>query len=115
LRAQFDNAHNVLFPNQFVNVKITVDTVHGAVLAPQAAILRGSAGSFVYLAKDDGTVAMRPVKLGVAEGDNVEITEGLAEGDKIVIDGTDKLRDGAKYKLPDAAGSDDKKEHAHKS
>ena len=108
LRAQFDNADSMLFPNQFVNVQIKVDTVHDAVLAPQAAILRGSVGTFVYLAKDDGTVAMRPVKQGVSQGDAVEITEGLAEGDKVVTDGTDKLRDGAKYKMPDAAASDKK-------
>jgi membrane fusion protein, multidrug efflux system len=118
LRAQFENADNALFPNQFVNVQIKVDTVPGAVLAPQAAILRGSAGTFVYLAKDDKTVAMRPVKLGVSQGDNVEIVEGLAEGDKIVIDGTDKLREGTKIKMPGAApdkDSSDKKQRPQKN
>jgi multidrug efflux system membrane fusion protein len=116
LRAQFDNPSSALFPNQFVNAQIKVDTVRGAVLAPQSTILRGSVGTFVYLAKDDGTVAMRPVKLGIAQGDTVEITEGLAEGDKVVIDGTDKLRDGAKFKLPEAApteNSSDKKQPSH--
>jgi multidrug efflux system membrane fusion protein len=118
LRAQFDNHDNVLFPNQFVNIQVLVDTEHSVVTAPTAAVLRGSAGSFVYLAKDDGTVAMRPVKLGVAQGDKVEITEGLAEGDKVVTDGTDKLADGAKYKLPGADGDDgaasgDAGQHTH--
>ena len=79
-----------------------MDTLRNVVVAPQAAILRGAPGTFVYLAKDDGTVSMRPIKLGVAQGDNVEVTDGLAEGDKVVTDGTDKLRDGAKYKLPEA-------------
>ena len=101
LRAQFDNADSTLFANQFVNIQIKVDTVHGAALAPQSAILRGTAGTFTYLAKDDGVVTVRPVKLGVSQGDQVEITEGLTAGDKVVIDGTDKLRDGAKYKLPE--------------
>jgi multidrug efflux system membrane fusion protein len=103
LRAQFANPDNSLFPNQFVNIQVLVDTVHDAVVAPLAAILRGAPGTFVYLAKDDGTVAMRPVKLGVAQGDNVEIVDGLAVGDKVVTDGTDKLNDGAQYRLPDAA------------
>jgi len=106
LRAQFDNTDGVLFPNQFVNIHIKVDTIAGTVLAPQAAILRGAPGTFVYLAKDDGTVEMRPVKLGVTNGDSVEITDGLVAGDKVVTDGTDKLRDGAKYKLPDASPGD---------
>jgi membrane fusion protein, multidrug efflux system len=117
LRAQFENASSALFPNQFVNVQIKVDTVKDAVLAPQAAILHGTVGTFVYLAKDDQTVALRPVKLGVSQGENVEIVEGLAEGDKVVIDGTDKLREGAKIKLPKAAsaeGSSDKKQGSHK-
>jgi multidrug efflux system membrane fusion protein len=130
LRAQFDNPENQLFPNQFVNVQLLVDTLKNVVIAPQAAILRGAPGTFVYLAKDDGTVAVRPVKLGVSQNDNVEITDGLAEGDKVVIDGTDKLRDGAQYQLPGAdqkpasapnpngSPSDDpstKKKHPHSS
>ena len=107
LRAQFDNTDNLLFPNQFVNIQIKVDTAQGVALAPQAAILRGSVGTFVYLAKNDNTVEMRPVKLGISQGNQVEITEGLAEGDKVVTDGTDKLRDGAKYKLPETASGDE--------
>lgn len=103
LRAQFDNPDGVLFPNQFVNVHVRVDTKKDAVLAPQAAILRGAPGTFVYLTKDDGMVAVRLVKTGVTQGDNVEITEGLTADDQVVIDGTDKLRDGAKYKLPESA------------
>jgi multidrug efflux system membrane fusion protein len=102
LRAQFANPDNVLFPNQFVNIQVLVDTLHDVVVAPVAAILRGAPGTFVYVAKDDGTVSMRVVKLGVTEGDNVQVTDGLAAGDKVVTDGTDKLRDGAKYKLPES-------------
>ena len=102
LRAQFDNPDNVLYPDQFVNIQVLVDTAKDVVIAPTAAVLLGAPGSFVYVAKDDGTVAMTPVKLGITQGDNVEVTDGLKEGDKVVIDGTDKLRDGAKYKLPDS-------------
>jgi len=100
LRAQFENADHALFPNQFVNIQIKVDTLRDVILAPQSALLRGSAGAFVYLALPDGTVAMRPVKTGVAQGDKIAIAEGLSEGDKVVTEGTDKLRDGAKYKVP---------------
>jgi multidrug efflux system membrane fusion protein len=107
LRAQFDNAASALFPNQFVNVHVRVDTIKDAVLAPQAGILRGAPGTFVYVTKPDGTVAMRPVKVGTSQGDKVEITDGLAAGDQIVIDGTDKLRDGAKFKLPESAPAKD--------
>ena len=101
LRAAFDNTEGALFANQFVNIKVKVDTVKGTTVAPQAAILRGAMGTFAYLAKDDGTVAVRPVKLGVTQGDMAQITDGLAPGDKVVIDGMDKLRDGTKYKVPE--------------
>jgi multidrug efflux system membrane fusion protein len=103
-RAQFDNPENQLYPNQFVNIQVLVDTLHDTVVAPQAAVLRGSPGTFVYLANADHTVTMRPVKLGVAQGDNVQITDGLQPGDKVVTDGTDKLSDGAKYTLPGQQG-----------
>jgi multidrug efflux system membrane fusion protein len=109
LRAQFDNADGLLFPNQFVNIQLRVDTIKDAVLAPQAAILRGAPGTFVYLANDDSTVSVRAVKLGVSQGDNVQITDGLAEGDKVVVDGTDKLRDGAKFKLPETDNGSNEK------
>lgn len=106
LRAEFDNADNSLFPNQFVNIQLIVDTLHDVVLAPQAGILHGAPGNFVYVAKDDHTVAMRPVKVGPSQGDQIVITDGLQPGDKIVTDGTDKLRDGARYKLPGESGAD---------
>ena len=113
LRAEFDNADNALFPNQFVNVRLRVDTLSDAIIAPQAAILRGVQGNFVYLVKEDHTVMMRVVKLGATHGDDVAITEGLAEGDKIVLEGTDKLRDGAKIKTPDAETSAPEPAPAH--
>lgn len=95
LRAEFDNQDNSLFPNQFVNIELKISTQHDAILAPSSSIQRGSQGAFVYKLKDDNTVSVQPVKLGVAQNDIVAVSEGLAEGDKVVTQGVDKLRDGA--------------------
>jgi membrane fusion protein, multidrug efflux system len=100
MRARFDNKDNILFPNQFVNIELLVDTLHDAIVIPSSALQRGAPGTFVYLVKDENTVAIQPVKLGPAQDDNVAILDGLAVGDKVVTDGTDKLRDGAKITLP---------------
>jgi multidrug efflux system membrane fusion protein len=99
LKAEFPNADNALFPNQFVNVRMRLDTLTGVTIAPTSAIQRGSPGTFVYLVKDDSTVTLRTVKLGVTEGDNVAVESGLAPGDKVVVDGGDKLREGAKVEV----------------
>jgi membrane fusion protein, multidrug efflux system len=103
LRAQFDNDDETLFPNQFVNAELLVDTLHGATIVPTAAIQRGAPGTYVYLLAADQTVSVKPVKLGPADGERVAVTEGLAPGDKVVTDGADRLRDGAKVTIPDAA------------
>jgi membrane fusion protein, multidrug efflux system len=107
MRSTFDNPKGVLFPNQFVNVRLLVDTMTGATLAPNAAIQLGASGDFVYLLKDDSTVAKRDVAVGPTDGKHTVITSGLAGGDKVVIDGVDRLRDGAKVKIaePAAAGA----------
>jgi len=102
LRAVFDNKDDTLFPNQFVNVRLLVDTVRDATVVPVAAIQRGQPGTFVYLVKADDTVEIRVVELGVTDGEKVQITSGLQVGDQIVIDGTDRLRDGAKIRRPSA-------------
>ena len=96
LRATFDNDGGVLFPNQFVNVKLLVDRVVDATVVPVAAIRHGQQGSFVYLAKPDNTVNVQLVKTGSTQGDRVAITAGLEPGASVVTDGGDKLRDGAK-------------------
>jgi len=101
LRSQFDNQDGTLFPNQFVNVELKLYTQHDATLAPTASIQRGTPGTFVYKLKDDNTVAVQVVKLGATQGDNVAITDGLAPGDKVVTEGVDKLRDGAKVSVKD--------------
>lgn len=102
LRAQFDNADESLFPNQFVNAQLLVDTLHDATVIPNAAVQRGAPGTFVYLIKPDDTVTVRPVKLGPADGERVAIESGLVPGDKVVVDGADKLREGAKITQPGA-------------
>jgi membrane fusion protein, multidrug efflux system len=105
LRAQFDNNDEILFPNQFVNVQLLVDTLQGATLVPSAAVQRGAPGTFVYLVKPDDTVTVQAVKLGPGDGERVTVASGLAPGDKVVVDGADKLREGAKVTLPSAAGA----------
>jgi multidrug efflux system membrane fusion protein len=108
LRANFANETKTLFPNQFVNVRLLLDTHKDAVTMSTAAIQRGVPGTFVYLANSDSTVSVRPVKLGVIDGDRVEVLSGLQVGDHVVIDGADKLREGAKVVVRaegDAAGA----------
>lgn len=102
LRATFDNKDESLFPNQFVNVRLLVDTVKDATVVPVAAIQRGQPGTFVYRVKSDDTVEIRVVELGASDGEKVQITSGLQPGDQVVIDGTDRLRDGAKIRRPGA-------------
>ena len=106
LRAQFDNTDNSLFPQQFVNIDLKVRTEHDVTLAPTAAIQRGTQGTFVYKLNDDSTVSVQAVKTGTSQGDNIAITDGLAPGDKVVTEGVDKLRDGAKVSVK---GPDDQK------
>ena len=105
LRATFANPDGVLFPNQFVNVRLLVDTLSGAVLAPNAAIQLGASGSFVYVVNADSTVAVRNVTTGAADAKNTTIVSGLAVGENVVIDGVDRLRDGAKVSVRNGAGA----------
>jgi multidrug efflux system membrane fusion protein len=99
LRAQFNNDPRVLYPNQFVNIRLLVDTHNDVVVMPTAGIQRGVPGTFVYLVNDDSTVSVRKVVLGITDGNRVEVSSGLAPGDRIVVDGADKLRDGAKINI----------------
>ncbi len=96
LKAQFANQDLALFPNQFVNVRMLVDTKVGATVVPAAAIQRGTPGTFVY-AVDPETkvVSVRKVKIGPAQGETVSVEEGVAPGTLVVVDGADKLREGA--------------------
>jgi multidrug efflux system membrane fusion protein len=95
LRAQFANDNEALFPNQFVNIRLLVDTVHDTSIMPMSGVQRGAPGTFVYLVKPDNTVTVRPITLGAIDGERVEVRSGLSPGDRVVIDGADKLREGA--------------------
>jgi multidrug efflux system membrane fusion protein len=105
LRAQFPNESRTLYPNQFVNVRLLVDTRKDVTIMPTSGVQRGVPGTFVYLINADSTVSVRPVQLGVTDRDHVEVRSGLAPGDRIVIDGADKLRDGAKITIRTEAGA----------
>ena len=101
LKAQFANQQNTLFPNQFANVRMLVDTRRDAVLVPAASVQRGTPGTFVYVVKPDKSVTVRVVKLGPSQGDSVSIEAGLAPGELVVVDGADKLREGARVEPVD--------------
>ena len=104
LKAQFDNTDNALFPNQFVNIQLRVETLHDETVLPTAAVLRGAPGTFVYLVKPDDTVTVQAIKLGPTEGEKVAVRSGLSVGDRVVVDGADKLREGAKISLRQPTG-----------
>jgi len=101
LKAEFPNQDGALFPNQFVNVKLLVDTLSDAVVIPGAGVQRGAPGSYAYVVKDDNTVTMRPLKTGHADGERIAIVDGLKAGERVVIDGADRLREGAKVEVID--------------
>ena len=100
-RAEFDNKDDKLYPNQFVNVQLLVNVEKNVITMPTAAAQTGANGSFVYLVKEGAKVAVQPVTLGVADGGMVEVKSGVGEGDQVVIDGADRLRDGAEIKIAD--------------
>jgi membrane fusion protein, multidrug efflux system len=102
LRAQFDNGDDALFPNQFVNIRLLVDTTRNVTVMPTSAIQRGAPGTFVYLLSPDNTVTVKPVDLGPQSGERVAVGSGLSPGDRVVIDGADKLRNGAKVVVRDS-------------
>ena len=105
LRAMYDNSKLELFPNQFVNAHLILETLHDQIVVPGAALMTGSQGSYVYLVNADNTVSMRQVVAGPSAGDLVAITKGLTSGQTVVVDGADQLRDGAKIMLPQAPGA----------
>jgi multidrug efflux system membrane fusion protein len=95
-RAMFDNTDGKLFPNQFVNVRLLVNTLRNQTLVPVAAVQRGAEGNYVFVVQPDKTVAQRTVTLGPGNATQASITQGLKPGDSVVVDGADRLRDGSK-------------------
>jgi membrane fusion protein, multidrug efflux system len=104
VRAQFDNADNALFPNQFVNARLLIKILHDAVTVPTSAILRGSPGAYVYIINADNTVSVRQIKTSAVDGNLTAVTSGLQAGERVVIDGTDRLRDGMHVSVAAEAG-----------
>ena len=96
LKARFANTAYDLFPNQFVNARMLLDVQRGATVIPPAAVQRGAQGLYVYVVGGDNTVTSRVVKTGVSQGDAVAVDEGIKVGEVVVVDGTDKLKEGAK-------------------
>jgi multidrug efflux system membrane fusion protein len=104
LKAIFENTAAALFPNQFVNARLTVDVQRQKVIVPPAAVRRGTQGTFVYVVRSDSTVKVRPVTVGITLPDAVSLDSGLAAGERVVIDGLDDLRDGSRVQVA-ASGS----------
>src|SRR6202453_3691191 len=121
LRANFENSDEALFPSQFVNVVMLLDTLKDVVTVPVRAVQRGAPGNYVYLVADDDTVSVHPITLGAQDGDFYAATAGLSPGDRVVTDGADRLRDGAKVSIPDttqapsAAGEGRRGPNGHRS
>ncbi|HET9107120.1 MAG TPA: efflux RND transporter periplasmic adaptor subunit [Steroidobacteraceae bacterium] len=103
LRALFDNSRTELFPNEFVNVKLVVETLQHQIVVPGAAVQNGPSSNFVYIVNPDHTVTMRTVTTGPTDGNDIAIMKGLTPGLTVVTDGADQLRNGAKVLLPGEA------------
>jgi multidrug efflux system membrane fusion protein len=120
LRATFANADGALFPNEFVNIHLLVDTLTNATLVPSPAVQSGAPGSYVYVVNPDDTVSVQVVTTGPTDGTNTVITKGISPGDVVVTDGVDRLSEGAKVTVaitPTAAPSGQsqgKGRHHHK-
>lgn len=106
LKAVFPNDDSALFPNQFVNARLLLDIKQGAVVVPSAAVQRGPKGTFVYVVNEaEQTVTVRPVTVGVTQGEEASIDTGLASGETVVVDGTEKLREGSKVEMRPPSGA----------
>ncbi|CAI8751233.1 multidrug efflux pump membrane fusion protein MdtA [Pseudomonas sp. IT-P12] len=98
-KARYENRDQALFPNQFVNVHLLADTLKDVVLAPAAAIQFGTNGTFVYAMDGDKKVTIRPLKVGASDGENTVVIEGLKAGERVVLEGTDRLKEGSEVEV----------------
>jgi multidrug efflux system membrane fusion protein len=114
LRAVFDNRDGKLFPQQFVNAKLLVDTLQDAIIVPTAAIQLGAPGSYVYLVNPDSTVSIRVIQPGPVDGERASVLSGLELGETVVNDGVDRLYDGAKVQLPEKRPSNEVSGRTHR-
>jgi multidrug efflux system membrane fusion protein len=99
LKAVFENKDNALFPQQFVNVRLLVDTLQNQLVVPGVAVQNGQQGTFVYVVDDDSKVHLKPVTVGTTNDTSDAIMTGLTDGDRVVVDGTDRLVDGATVRV----------------
>jgi membrane fusion protein, multidrug efflux system len=99
LKAVFDNKDYALFPQQFVNIRLLVDTLTEQLVVPNVAVQSGQQGTFVYVVDDDSVVHLKPVQVGVATETSAQILSGLSETDRVVVDGTDRLVEGATVRV----------------
>jgi multidrug efflux system membrane fusion protein len=107
LKATFDNNDNALFPNQFVNVRLLIETKRNSVIIPAAAVQRGPQGTFTYVVGEGKKAEIRPISVGTTEGNDVQIEKGLEVSELVIVDGADKLQDGSRMdvKVQDATGA----------
>jgi multidrug efflux system membrane fusion protein len=105
LKAVFPNDDSELFPNQFVNARLLLDVKRGTTVVPSAAVQRGPKGTFVYVVNADRTVGVRPVTVGASHGEEASIDTGLSPDELVVVDGTEKLREGSKVEVQSQSGS----------
>jgi multidrug efflux system membrane fusion protein len=103
LRALFDNPDEMLYPNQFVNARLLVNTMKDTIRVPVQAVQRGEPGTYAYVINAANTVSVRPLKVGPTDGGFMAVLSGLQPGEKVVSDGTDRLRDGASVTVPPPA------------
>jgi multidrug efflux system membrane fusion protein len=96
LKAVFDNSDGVLWPNQFVNVRLLLNVQKNSTVVPSVAVQRGPQGTFVYVVKSDKSVEARPVTVALTQANQSAISNGLQVGESVVTDGQDKLQNGAK-------------------
>lgn len=106
LKAVFQNSDNALFPQQFVNIRLLVDTLGNQQVVPNVAVQNGQQGTFVYIVDDDSRVHLKPVQVGITTEKSSQILGGLADGDRVVVDGTDRLIDGARVRVRKAGEMD---------
>lgn len=109
VKAEFPNSGNELFPNQFVNLRILVDVKKDSIIIPAASIQRGPQGTFVYVVKEDSTVDMRKVVTGASQGADTSVIEGLTPGEKVVVEGAERLKGGSKVQFRDKEQKGDAK------
>jgi len=99
LKAVFDNANGALFPQQFVNVRLLVDTLTNQLVVPNVAVQNGQQGAFVYVVDDDSRVHLKPVQVGITTETSSVILSGLSDAERVVVDGTDRLLEGAEVRV----------------